>query len=226
MSFSFALLGIGAIVYLQNDTRRKYISYVIFFYVLMELLQTVQYSLLNDCENTLNQMLTEVAFLLIIVQPLLWNFYFYSNSPASEGGIFKVGMALAAAWIAFVLLGRVLYSVPGTNPKKNSWLYGDKVCTYKGTSHLYWQWTTADLGELNATFLMYLLVWFVPGLISVTHFTSSLFLMAGAALGTGLTLLWGDMREFPSIWCYISVPLIGLIIGKDILHYTRGTGKA
>jgi len=226
MSFGFALLGIGCILYLQNDTKRKYLSYVIFFYVLMELLQTVQYSLLNDCENTLNQLLTEVAFFLVIVQPLLWNFYFYSNSLPSEGGLFKVGMALAAAWIVFILLGRLLYGSSGTDPKKNSWIYGNKVCTYKGTSHLYWQWTSADLGELNATFLMYMLVWFVPGLISATHFTSALFLMAGAALGAGLTAWWGDMREFASIWCYISVPLLSLIIGKDILHYTRGTGKA
>jgi len=226
MSFGFALLGIGAILYLRNDTQHKYISYLIFFYVLMELLQTVQYYLVNDCENIWNRLLTEVAYLFVIVQPLLWNSYFYFNSIASELGLFKVGIALSIAWITVSLIGRLLYKVVGTDHPWDSWFYGDKVCTYKGASHLYWKWTSANLGDLHANFLMHMLIWFIPALLSVTHYTAALLVMAGAIISAGITGYMGDIQAFPSAWCYISIPLVGLIIGKDILHYNRGTGKA
>lgn len=217
ISFGFALLGIGAILYLRNDTRYKYISYVIFFYVLMELLQTVQYYLVNDCENIWNRILTEVAYLFIIVQPLLWNSYFYFNSLRSELGLFKVGIALSIAWIFFSLIGRVLYKVAGTDHSKDSWFYGDKVCTYKGASHLYWKWTSANLGDSNATFLMHMLIWFIPAFLSVTHFTTALLIMLGSILSIVITAYMGDIRASAAAWCYISIPLIGLIIGKDMV---------
>jgi len=217
MSFGFVLIGLAGILYLQNDTKHKYISYVLFFYVLMELLQTVQYYLLNDCENLWNRLLTEVAYVHIILQPILWNAYFYANSTKAEGGLFKAGIALAIAWGVFNLLGRLLYGTPGVEGKTNSWIYGDKSCTYKGASHLYWQWTSADLGEWNATFIMYLLIWFVPALLSVTHFTTGMLIMGAAFLSVIVSGYMGDIREFPAAWCYISIPMLGIVIGKDAL---------
>jgi hypothetical protein len=192
----------------------------------MELLQTVQHYLVNDCKNVWNRLLTEVAYIFVIVQPLLWNSYFYLNSLNSEKGLFKVGIALSIAWIAFSVLGRLLYGSARFSNRPNSWFYGDKVCTYQGASHLYWKWTGADLGEFNPTFIMYMCIWFIPALLSITHFSTALLIMLGALISLLITGYMGDMRGVSAAWCYISIPLIGLIIGKDILHYSRETKRA
>ena len=216
MSFGFALVGIAGILYLKNDTKHKYISYVIFFYVLMELLQTVQYYIVNDCENIWNRLLTEVAYLFVIVQPLLWNVYFYFNSKPMEQGLFKAAIGLALGWMFFNIINRVYYGQYESKTEKDSVYAGKKVCTYKGTSHLYWEWTSANMGDLNATFIMHLLIWFVPALLSTSQFLSAVLILAGALLSLGITAAMGDVKGFTAAWCYISIPIIAIVIGKDM----------
>ena len=217
MSFSFALIGIAGIIYLQHDTKHKYISYIILFYVLMELLQTVQNYIVNDCDNMLNRILTEVAYVFVIVQPLIWNMYFYFNSKLIEQGLFKAGIGLSLGWIVFNIINRIFYGHFAPATQKDSVYAGNRVCTYKGSSHLYWEWTSANMGDLNATFIMHLLIWFVPALLSTSQFMSAIFILAGALLSLGITVYMGDIKGFTAAWCIISIPIIAIIIGKDIL---------
>ena len=214
MSFTFAILGIIGIVYLQ-DSKKRYISYVVFFYVLMELLQTVQYHLVNDCENWWNKTLTEVAYIFVIVQPLVWNAYFYSNSKPIEQGLFKSGIGLSIGWLVFNVIGRLLYGIQGIPTQESgAYLYAsNKVCTRKASSHLFWNWTSADLGDYNATFIMHLLIWFIPALLSQSHRLTGLIILFGAALSFGVTMYMGDLRGFTAAWCYISIPILAAVFG-------------
>lgn len=217
MSFGFALLGIAGIIYLKHDTKHKYISYIIFFYVLMELLQTVQNYIVNDCDNVLNRVLTEVAYVFVIVQPLIWNMYFYFNSKPLEQGLFKAGIGLSLGWLVFNVINRVMYGRYQPSTERDSLYSGDKVCTYKGASHLYWKWTSANMGDMNATFITHILIWFIPALLSTSHFLSAIIILAGALLSMVISTYMGDIRGFTAAWCYISIPLIAIILGKDIL---------
>lgn len=214
MSLGFALLGAIGIVYLR-DSKKRYISYVIFFYILMELLQTAQAYLVNDCENKWNQLLTEVAYLFVITQPLLWNFYFFNNSTIAESGLFKAGIGLSIGWLLFNALGRILYGRYKTQDESDSVFAGGQVCTYKGASHLYWKWTTANLGDFNATFIMHLLIWFIPALLSVSHRLTGIILILGAFLSALITSYMGDIKGLTAAWCYISIPLIAIAIAKE-----------
>jgi hypothetical protein len=217
MSFSFALLGIIALLYI-NHTKHKFIAFIILFYVLMELLQTVQAYLVNDCKNPWNIFLTEVAYIFVILQPVIWNIYFYLTSTPMEKGLFKAGIGLSIGWLVFNVLGRLMYGRYESQTRTDSLFANDKVCTLKGASHLYWTWTTANLGDLNATFIMHLLIWFIPALLSSTHFFTAIILILGAAVSAAITIYMGDIRGVTAAWCYISVPLLAIIFAKDILE--------
>ena len=213
MSFGFVLLGFVGLWYVK-DTKKRFLSLLIVFYMLMELLQTVQAYLVNDCDNPWNPLLTEVAYLFVLVQPLLWNFYFYNNS-TTESGLFKAGIGLAIGWMVFDLAGRLLHGTMRNRTEEDSILIGDRVCTYKGSSHLYWKWTSANLGSMTATHSMYLLIWFVPALLSVGFRSTALIIMAGALASAGITAYMGDVKGFTAAWCFISIPLVALIIGLE-----------
>lgn len=214
MSMGFALLGVAALIYVQ-DSKKAYLSFVILFYVAMEILQSVQAYLVNDCENRWNRLLTEVAYLFVIAQPLLWNFYFYHNSSSSESGLFKAGIGLSIGWMAFSVLGRLLYGTIRPMTEQDSVYTGNKVCTHKGPSHLYWKWTSANLDDFNATFIMHILIWFIPALLSSSHRMTATIILIGAALSVGITAYMGDIKGFTAAWCYISVPILAIMIGVE-----------
>jgi hypothetical protein len=183
----------------------------------MEILQGTQYYFVNKCGNLTNKLLTEVAYILVILQPLMWNFFYYINSSSCEKQIFVTGMALSVCWMIVHIFTRLLYTKKNGMKFEDSVYGGDSVCTKKQKSHLYWQWTSANLYDLNPTMLMYLLVWFIPALISNKHRTTSIILILSFLLSIFVSYLNGEIFVITSLWCYISVPIV-LVIIYNILN--------
>jgi len=218
---SFSFFGIGIIsslyIYLYQPLIRKtYIHFILLFYSAMELLQTIQYFYVNQCDNMINKILTEFAYILVIVQPLMWNIFFYINSINYDKPIFLTAIYLCIIWLFINILSRVLYKkVFSTQTQQNSVFASDKVCTRKINSHLYWTWTSANFYELNANYLTYLMLWLIPALISKSNYQYSILLIIGAILGAfyGYTYNLGELYwTFASSWCFISVPLVIFMI--------------
>jgi len=220
ISFSFATVGILTTAYIYNykkDLTKTGIQYILLFYTFMELLQGFQYFFVNQCSNAVNIFLTEVAYLLVLVQPLMWNSYFYLNSPEKDKNIFVVAIALFSVWMTVDLAARFMYGKTDRNKtKKTQTLASDKVCTKKQKTHLYWEWTLADFGEYNATALSYFMIWFIPALVSEKFRSTSIVIMVFAVFAGTLAHLNGEFFTFPSLWCYISLPIFMCIFFKYI----------
>ena len=215
---SFLLFGLGivSIAYINIIKPKlpyQYITFILLFYTCMELLQAIQYSYVNQCDNKINKALTEVAYGFVIVQPLLWNVFFYLNSKGCDKSILMVGIVLATIWLVVNLLGRIMYTPENRITKESSVFAGDKVCTKKNQSHLFWEWTSANFGEFNANFLMHLLIWFIPALVSIQHRIAAILLIISIFIGVLMAYASGEYYIFTSVWCYISVPIvIGLLL--------------
>jgi len=220
ISFAFATVGILTTAYLyayKKDLTKTGIQCILLFYAFMELLQGFQYFFVNQCSNAVNIFLTEVAYALVLVQPLMWNSYFYFNSPEKDKNIFTVAIALFAVWMIFDVAARFMYGKTESNKlNKNVILASDKVCTKKQKTHLYWEWTSANFGEYNATVLSYFMLWFVPALLSEKFRSTSIAIMVFAVFAGTLAHLNGEFFTFPSLWCYISVPIFMGIFFKYI----------
>ena len=212
MSFYFATAGMLTISYIYLFDQRFVktgIQYILLFYTLMELLQGFQYYFINQCSNWMNVFLTEIAYAFILLQPTMWNLFYYMNSNIYDKNIFLPAIWISIVWIIVQILSRVLYdknSDPQT--KKNSVFASDKVCTKKKLTHLYWEWTSANFGELNANFLTYLLIWFIPGLISTKFRSSSLILLLSCIIAGIASIVANESFTFTSLWCYVSIPIV------------------
>ena len=137
MSAGFAFAGVIGIVYLMQQKKQvPGLVLILAFYTFMELLQTLQYQVTNECDNPINLFLTEVAYVFVIVQPLIWNMFFYANAAPNEALLFISGIALASVWILFNVAGRVLYTPENAQTSKDSVFASNKVCTYRDISHL------------------------------------------------------------------------------------------
>lgn len=214
-SFAFFVLGITLVTFIYTSAprvRASNIHWLVLFYTLMELLQTVQYWSVNECDRTVNRLLTEVAYVFIIVQPLMWNLYFYKISIGAEKKIFPTAMAMSVCWMAVSVLARVLYD-PNYNPqtKGHSVFAGNCTCTRRQQSHLYWEWTSFNLQDVTANYLTYFMLWFLPGFMS-SHYKTSLLGASLTIVAGTMTLLSGERFIFPSVWCFISVPLMTLLV--------------
>lgn len=220
ISFTFFGLGIIStlyIVFFNKKLLNEHFPLLILFYSGMELLQGMQYHYVNNCSHFMNKLLTEIAYVYVIVQPLLWNFFFYINSDSCDKRIFVTGMVLATIWLIANLTSRLIYKPSNSLTPADSAFANNTVCTKRKTAHLYWKWTIGNMGEFRATFLTYLLIWFVPALVSSKFRTVSIILMASAILGAFMSYSAGDIETFTATWCYISVPMVlAVILFKDI----------
>lgn len=216
MSLALGALGIATAIYLityKPKLKYKYVLMVLLFYTVMEFLQAIQYLVVNKCDLFWNKLLTEFAYLLVILQPLMWNFFFYMNtSSPQDKRIFELGIAFSILWLVFNVFGRFMYGKTDSQTREMSVFAGKEVCTKKKASHLYWEWTSGNLMDYTATYLWYLLLWFVPPLLVAEHRWTACVLMFSALMGGWMTYVAGEPQIFASAWCYISVPMILLMV--------------
>ncbi len=221
----FFCIGISVSAYVYNyspSLRKTQIHLLLLFYSLMELLQTVQYYYVNQCDNIINKISTEIAYVLVIVQPLIWNIFFYINSDKCEKYIFNTAIYLCLAWMAVNIFSRLTHKIlfkPQT--QEHSVFASDKVCTRKKNSHLYWTWTSSHLYELNANFLTYSMLWFIPALTSSSQYVYALIVILGGVFGALFGFI-DNVNEiyytFTASWCFISIPIVLAVMGKLIYN--------
>jgi Family of unknown function (DUF5765) len=220
VSGSFAIIGaICTVISYAYPALRRDHTYILFaFYTVMEILQTIQYSIVNRCGTLLNRALTEFAYVLVIVQPLLWNVIFYARVPLAQKRVFLAAIFMCLVWIIVNIISRVPSLIQEHGLLRDVAAH-QETCTRRRSekTHLYWQWSMADFHGLNANWLMYLSLWFVPCLVVAQTRVSGLTLVVGAIAGALLTHHYGTWQEFASTWCYISIPLMCLILVDTFL---------
>jgi hypothetical protein len=216
MSFAFATIGILALAYIytyKKSITTSGIQYILMFYILMEVLQGIQYFFVNQCSNVVNIFLTEFAYILVLVQPLMWNLFYYFNSIEGDKKMFLVAIFSFIVWMISDISARFMYNKIGINKtQKTGFFASDKVCTKKQKTHLYWEWTSANFGDLNATILSYYMIWFIPALFSTQFRITSLLIMALAVFSAIIAFLNNEFFTFASLWCYISIPIFLCVI--------------
>ena len=143
----------------------------------------------------------------------MWNMFYYFNSVESDKKIFLVAIVSFVVWMISDIWARVMYDKTGNNKtKKHGFFAGEKVCTKKQKTHLYWEWTSANFGDLNATVLSYYLIWFIPALFSSQFRSTSILMMVLALFSAFIAMLNNEFFTFASLWCYISVPIFLCVI--------------
>ena len=159
----------------------------------------------------MNYLLTNVAYVLVILQPLMWNLYLGANTTGRhDRGVFGAASLLSLAWCLVNLSAKLqVFSHLPLQTISDS-IYAGPVCTKRDHSHLYWKWEASNYRDMNANMFMYLAVWFLPALIT-DHRRTMIMIIASALVGAYLSYAADSILIFTAAWCYISVPTVLLI---------------
>lgn len=225
MSACFFLIGVVTTVFTmkQPKLRKNYFPVISGFYTIMELSQAIEYSHVNQCGSFMNNVLSEIAYLLVIVQPLMCHTvsYLRNRDPVARG-IFKSAIGMFVVWMFFNILSRVSF-VPRHSESCIDWsyLYSNQTCIMRHTptSHLYWQWASSNFKDYHANFLCYLIIWFVPPLFVTKERLSHLVVLTSFLFGTLLTFQTGRWQEHASIWCFVSIPTTAMFYTSYIVSH-------
>jgi hypothetical protein len=198
------------------------------YFASMELLQAVSYSVLNQCDSPLNQIMTLLGYIHITFQPFFINalaLYFMPKDSAR----------IAAPWVYFAcFLGSLMmifqlypfswagHCLIGLRP-----MCGNTLCTVRGEWHIAWLLPVNGIGNslaetgpfafyLGYGYLSYPLTAFLlPALIGSWRLILFTFI-AGPVLASFTT---SNINEWPAIWCLFSIALCLAIIKTPLRSY-------
>jgi len=188
----------------------------------MEVLQAVSYTVVNECGNPLNQVLTLFGYLHITFQPFFINavaLYFMPKDLAARIAPFAYTACFAGAICMLVQLYPFAWAGACETGRP---LCGKLLCTVRGEWHLAWLVPTNGIGNslthvnwLGNGYPAYLLTAFaMPALYGSWRFI--LFSYLAGPFASQLTT--SNINEWPAVWCLFSIGLCLTII-KTPLRY-------
>jgi hypothetical protein len=214
----FATIGIGGAAYsaLKRDPEPLALWVCLLYFASMEALQAVSYSVLNQCDSPLNQMMTLFGYLHITFQPFFINavaLYFMPKdsakliAPWTFAACFAASIMMVIQLYPFDWAGHCAVGRP---------LCGEVLCTVRGEWHIAWLVPTNGIGNsmadnawLGRGYLAYpLSAFLLPLLIGSWRFM--LFSYLAGPFTAALTT--NNINEWPAVWCLFSIALVLAII--------------
>ncbi len=211
-SLCFSSIGFITFYRFYKNNYPFYYYLHICFYSFMEFLQFLQYFYVNEC-NSINNVLTKFAYILIWLQPIIYNSYYYlTNNRYLD--VFRYNIILSL-FLFYWAMDRMFFHIFHFNPPRLDEInVGNLTCTYLGNNHLYWKFNLNTNHGLEATYLSYMMFICLPA-FWVDKWKKALYLnftfLSGLILAYGYTR---DLEEAISFWCLLSLPylLISMII--------------
>lgn len=214
-SAAIAIGGLTSAYFLKRKGEPKEIYLPTAYFVLMEGLQAVTYSVVGDCELASNQWLTRAAIVHIAFQPFFINMLGMEFiDPAVKKRVSRVVYGLCALATIFCLMRMVpAWDLFGRCMPGGPMCSHTTTCAYRGEWHIGWH---VLLNGLNEKWRWYIFAAFVVPVLygswkwSLYHYLVGPFL---AALTTT------DLSERPAVWCLFSTCIIALLVNTRVRNY-------
>lgn len=227
---ALAAVGISGAAYsaLKRNPEPLSLWITLLYFASMELLQAVSYTVLNQCDSPLNQIMTLLGYLHITFQPFFINAAALYFMPKQSAKIVAPWVYLACFIGSIAMLVQLYpFSWAGHCAIGMRPMCGESLCTVRGEWHIAWLLPTNGIGNSLAStgplafylgygYLSYPLTAFVlPAIIGSWRLTLFTFL-AGPLLASSTT---SNLNEWPAIWCLFSIALCLAIIKTPLRKY-------
>tara|TARA_A100001388_G_C28640250_1_gene436716 strand:+ start:225 stop:779 length:555 start_codon:yes stop_codon:yes gene_type:complete len=176
----------------------------------MEITQYLQYKVVDQCDNKINQYLTMFTWVLEWIQPLMWNIiYFYITKSNKE--VFKFCIALSV--MVFIAGMLRVFNFSDKKSVTHELQVKGRNCTISGDKHLAWNNNAQTFYGLEPNWFVYLMLWFIP-ILWVTPFKLGLqiFIFNVSLLLLTIFIIGRIDDQLASTWCLLSIP--GIAAGE------------
>ncbi len=211
-SGGLAAVGVGAAVWTARRGEPRAITGTLAYFALMEGLQAATWPVIDRCDSPANQILTLLGYLHIAFQPVFINAFSLCFVPravarrvapwalgaAGVAGFFMIVQLYPFEWAGHCRIGRPLC--------------GQSLCSFTGSWHLAWSLPVNGLGNelggglsgllFDHGFPGYAVAGFLLPLAYGAWRITAFHYLAGPGLAH---LLTDDPREWPAIWCLLSI---------------------
>jgi len=174
------------------------------FFAFMESLQAFQYSVVDQCDNPINQVLTLIGFIHLAFQPFFVNLYLGAfMTPAQKK---HVPLILSLSFFGGIMMMNRLWLTEGDHMCTIGIqpMCGQKMCTFRGNVHLAWQMPMqhADQDYFTPGWTLHFVLFYLPSYALGMYGHTIFLLISGPFLGRVLT---SHQDEIPAIWCFFSI---------------------
>jgi hypothetical protein len=211
----FAAFGMIAVVYGAYKNRPMEILTVICYYSIMEILQSITYTVIDECESKMNQILTIVSYMHILFQPFVINTVALHFIPERISKMIRMPVYLLCAMsLTAGILS--LYPFDWSNKKlsENSFtniFCGPKLCSEFGRWHLIWNLPLNEEIFPGQDFFIFFCYFLLP----ITYGSYRLW---GFFIITTIVpiLITENGKEFIAVWCLSSVIITVCLLNRRI----------
>jgi len=207
-SRNLSILGIGLTTYRYMNNYSWIAMVPSSFYTIMEVTQYLQYKVIDDCENIINQYLTLFSWILVWVQPLMWNTIYYHVTKSNKN-VFRFAIALSLVSCMAGLLR--VFNFSDFKSFTHELQIKGRNCTISGKKHLVWNYNAQTFYGLEPNWFVYMLLFFAPVLwVTPYNLGTSLFVTKLSLLILTIIIIGGINDQLPSTWCLLSIPGLAL----------------
>ena len=207
-----ATVGLSSTTYIAVKGEDKLLWVPLGYFSLMELLQAFTYTVIDQCDLPLNQILTYFGVLHIAFQPIFINMvsmHFIEKRVAQKIAPWVYGLSLIGAMAMVMKMYHFEWAplcIPHTEP-----LCGSRLCSFHGSWHIAWEMPLNGIELLG-------LGYYLPAFILPLVYGSWRFTLYHILVGPLLALLTtNSWNEWPAVWCLFSIGLL-LIVTKTPLR--------
>jgi len=200
MSLSIGIIGIFAGIYFYG--KNKYIGIGIFYFGFMEILQFLQYQVIDKCDSKMNKLLTTLAYIHICFQPLFVNIWLMGFVDDPENYHVFLYMSVCAA---ILLLSRMMWvGDDELCDTKTEPLCGPKTCSLSGHKHIVWNFRLRAAGKnfFTPSIGLYFFMWAIPTIVMFKKKPIMALILTGPYFGF---LFADDIHESSSVWCFTAI---------------------
>jgi len=214
-SAGIALMGFSSAYFLKKKGQPAEIYVPPAYFVLMEGLQAVTYTVVGQCGTPMNTLLTLLAIAHISFQPFFINMLGMEFVDKEvKATISKYVYALCGVTAVFCLMRLVpAYDLLGRCDLGTPLCSHTSTCAYRGEWHIGWN---VLLNGFNERWWMYLVSAFLVPILYGSWRWAAYHFMVGPFLAALTTT---DVNERPAVWCLLSTCIIALLVNTRVRDY-------
>ena len=218
-SLTLGVAGIATAVVLHKKGETSNFTIPLVYFSLMELLQFMSYSSINECALTVNTTLTLLSYIHIAFQPIFVNMFFMGRMAKPPSKRVKWWAYGAAALTTLILLVKLIPFDPSSICTIGQTVCGPQMCTVSGSWHLAWHVPYYNWPIPGDGIIYYFFGAFLVPLIYGAGFNVLLAVLLGPVLAIVLT--GGSPTEYPAVWCLISVGILLSLVAYKFWPKTK-----
>lgn len=213
--------------------RAHRVAMTFFYFALMEGLQFVQYLVIDDCDNLVNNFMTQLGWYHICFQPLFSNLAFSALDPRNKDGKRKTwnfvlmyclvtGVLMALRMIIPLFYNHATSFFIPCEPDMEG-VCGPRTCSYTGIYHLRWTFRMLRASYVFPSLSLHFLNMFIAPILMGQSFGSLVLFVTGPLIAVFFDVSDGERA---SIWCFFSIMETAITAATQYIACRRALNRA